>query len=284
MRGGLSLVVAASFAAALASAACGSSEGSGDAPDAGETDAPAPLPDGEAGPDADAGGADATDAADAKKDAVSPPSGFCGKLVPTPKFCDDFDDGDLTDDWDANAVLAGTIDIDDSTSTSQPASFLAKTTALTMVGTGANASIRKTIFGTVTHAKLSFMALLPVVTFSQGIVAIATLDVSTSHYFTLNLRDQDAVPAASLEEFVGGTLTRHVLTKLPPAGTWTRVTIDLDLTAGKANLSFDAEKALDAEPIMAVPGTEATVRLGAVYMEGPVDAFTAHFDDVVLDF
>jgi hypothetical protein len=35
---------------------------------------------------------------------------------------------------------------------------------------------------------------------------------------------------------------------------------------------------------MPLAGTETTVRLGGVYIEGPADAFTAHFDDVVVEF
>jgi hypothetical protein len=145
--------------------------------------------------------------------------------------------------------------------------------------------LRKTVLGDVTHAKLSFSAFFPTVTLTQGAIAIATLDVSLNHFFTLNLRDQDpTAPAASLEEYANGTLTRHVLTRLPPAGVWTRVVIDLDFGAGKANVSFDAQKALDGEPITALAGTEGTIRVGGVYVEGPADVFEARFDDVVLDF
>src|SRR4051812_15445502 len=89
MRGWLLCV-----AAALVCAACGSS-GSGsaavDTPDAGN-DAEPPA-DG-AIPVLD-GGADA-DAPDARKDAIAPADRYCTKLAPKPKFCDDFDDGDLT--------------------------------------------------------------------------------------------------------------------------------------------------------------------------------------------
>ena len=282
MRRGLSLGVAASVAASLACAACGSSGGSSEDPNGpdGEADAAQATQDG-AIPDLDAG---PDTGADAKKDGPPLPTGYCAKLVPSPKFCDDFDDGELMGLWTANAVQSGTIDLDESNATSAPGSFLAQTKALT-VGS-ASAGLRKTILPTVavSRATLSFSAFLPVVNLTKGSVAIATLDVSTNHYFTLNLRDKDAVPAASLEEFVGGSMTRHVLTKLPPAGVWTRVTIDVNLTTGKAVVSFDAVKALDAEPIMAVPGSEATVRIGALYIEGPADAFKANFDDVVVDF
>ena len=280
----LSLGVAACLVAAAFSAACGSSGGSGEGagpdPDAGpaRTD----------GPDGDVPGPDAgrdADPADAKRDVVVSPNHYCAKLSPAPRFCDDFDDGDLTNDWDVNTVLSGsTIALDDAQFASGPFSYVVQTKALTTAGSSGNALLRKTVLGTVKHPKLSFSAFFPSVTFTKGIIAIATLDVSSSHYFTLNLRDQDAVPAASLEEFVGATMTRHVLTRLPPAGVWTRITVDLDFTTGKANVSFGADKALADEPIMAVPGTETTIRLGAVYCEGPADPFLARFDDVVVEF
>lgn len=238
-----------------------------------------PRPDGDL-PDLDAG----SDAADGRKD-VSVPGTGCGALVPKPKFCDDFDDLDLTDDWDQATVLPPSVmDLDDSTFTSAPASFVVATKSVALASSG-NVSLRKTMFGSVSHAQLSFSAFFATTTLTKGLVAIATLDVSLNHFFTLYLRDGDPdAPAATLEELVGGTMTRHVLTALPPAGTWTRIVIDLDLVAGKATVSFGAQKALDAAPITAGVGTEATVRLGAVYVYGPTDPFQASFDDVVVDF
>jgi hypothetical protein len=80
-----------------------------------------------------------------------------------------------------------------------------------------------------------------------------------------------------------GVTTEHALAKLPTAAAWTRVAIDLDLVNGKASVTFDAQKALDAAPITVSAGTEATVRIGAI-IDGPSDAFEAHFDDVVIDY
>ena len=92
-------------------------------------------------------------------------------------------------------------------------------------------------------------------------------------------------PATSptLEEYVGGVITEHMLTALPPIGVWTRVTLDLDLANGKASVSFGAQKALDAVAITPTAGSEATVRIGAI-IDGPSDTFEAHFDDVIVDF
>ena len=261
--------------------------GCGSSSNGGETEAgidaafeAAPATDGDL-PEADAG----RDAADARKDVVIPATSYCAGLVPKPKFCDDFDDGDLTADWDQSTVLApSVIDLDDALYTSAPLSFFVGAKVVAQ-GSSGNASLRKTVLGNVSHVSLAFSARYTTTTIATGLVAIATLDVSLNHYFTLYLRDGDAVaPAAVLEEQAAGVMTRHVLKKLPPAATWTRVVIDLDLVAGRANVSFGAQKALDAEPITALVGTEATIRVGAVYVYGPTDPFEARIDDVVLDF
>ena len=279
MRAGLRGTAAAALALALSTGVgCGSTglgvvEGPDGAPDA------EPPPDGDS-PHLDGGG----DARDARKDGLAPASGYCLGLVPKPRFCDDFDDLDLINNWDQDTVTPPSVmDLDDSTFTSAPVSFGVATKSV-LPGSSANVHLRKTVLGNVPHVQLSFSAIFASTTLTQGLVAIATLDVSSSHYFTLYLRDGDPDGAGALEELVGGTKTRHVLTKLPPAGTWTRITLDLDLAAGKANVTFGAQKALDAAPITAIVGTEATVRLGAVYVYGPTDPFQASFDDVVVDF
>lgn len=263
-------------------AGCGSSEGGAAT---GEADA---TPDGD--PDAtvsDPAEPDArTDAADARRDVVPVGNSYCAKLTPQPRFCDDFDDGDLENNWTSTAVFTGNVgEIADTSFTSTPFSFrvVARSTATAAAN---NALVRTTGFGAVRRAKVAFSTFLPSVTFTKGVVAIANLDLAQSpaHLFTLYLRDGDAVaPTAVLEEYTGGVTTRHLLTGPPPAGVWTRVAIDLDLVAGKASVMFDATKALDAATIGAVPGTEATVRIGAI-IDGPADTFEARFDDVVVDY
>ncbi|MDB5218644.1 MAG: hypothetical protein JWO86_6571 [Myxococcaceae bacterium] len=283
-RSGIGLVAAAICAsAALSSAACGST-GTAD-PGPGIEAGPDAEPDAEPTPDAspvvDAG----PDVADAKPDVVVPPAHFCAGLVPVPKFCDDFDDGDLTNDWTASAVqAAGTVfELDTSTSTSAPASFHVLTTA-EMAAASNNALLRSTTLGTVSHAKLAFSVLLPSVTFTKGAIAIARFHITVNDSYVLYLRGPDAAGnIATLEENVMGVTTEHALAKLPTAAAWTRVAIDLDLVNGKASVTFDAQKALDAAPITVSAGTEATVRIGAI-IDGPSDAFEAHFDDVVIDY
>lgn len=283
MRSALGGTAAAAFALGAA-LGCGSTDvGAGGDGVSFDAEPPVSARDAPDGDGRDAG--DAGDAGDARKDVLTPPSGYCAGLVPKPRFCDDFDDGDLKNNWDqATAVAPTLIDLDDAVFASAPLSFYVLTQKVP-VGSIGNASLRKSVFGNVSRVNLGFSAHFTTSTITKGLVAIATLDVSLSHFFTLYLRDGDPVaPAAILEEQVNGTLTRHLLTRLPPAGTWARIVIDLDLTVGRANVSFGGQKALDAEPITPLVGTEATVRVGAVYLYGAADPFEAHFDDVVVDF
>jgi hypothetical protein len=261
--------------------ACGSAGESGDPPAEGPDAAPLPEPDQDGSlPDGDGG----TDAADASDAVVNPGGRFCTKLAPVPRFCDDFDDGDLTNDWTQSAVAPGALfQLDTSSSTSAPASFhlIAKATS---VAASNNVLLRTTMLGVVKHGKLSFSVFLPSLTFTKGTIAIAQFYVNLDDVYTLYLLGpDDASNIPMLEAFVGGVTTRHMLTTLPPVGMWTRVAIDLDLAGGKASVSFGADKALDAAPISVLTGTEATVRLGAI-IDGPADAFEARFDDVTLDY
>jgi hypothetical protein len=288
------LAVTGAGAAGLGVAAiAGCSASSSSAEEDDGADAAAPPDGGEAAPSEGDARLDATDAGDARDagdaaDARPPPAeagtGFCVTRMPVPRFCDDFDDGDLTNDWTQTAFVPGsTATLDGTSFTSGPASFHVTTPATNALAAN-NALLRLTMFAAVTHPKLSFRTFLPAATFTKGAIAIARLDVSLSHVFTLYLRDMDATaPAASLEEYVSGTTTRHLLTKVPAINAWTQVVLDVDLTNGKANVSFDAQKALDDESVTALAGSEATLRIGAI-IDGPADAFDVRFDDVVLDY
>lgn len=272
--------IAIAFAAAVG---CGSSDGGvTDVVDAGGPEADPPL---EAStPDApvDAG----VDAADTRPEAAPPGTGFCAGLAKAPRFCDDFDNLDFETKWDFLTVLPQSVAaLDDAAFTSAPVSFVALTKAIPAAGgVAGNVSIRKTVLGSVSHATLTFSARFSETTITKGLLAIATLDVSMNHFFTLYLRDDDAAPAAALVEQMPSTQTRHVLTGLPLKALWTKIVIDIDLAGGKANVTFGNDKVLVDAPINGTLGTEATIRLGAVYLFPPAGPLTLNFDDVVLDF
>lgn len=284
--------VAAGFVALLASAhlaACGGvSEGepSDDAgahdervPDAAAPDAGEPSGDDDAG-SSEEGGVDAADAEPA-------PTRYCASLSPTPRFCDDFDDGSLSNGWAfTNVVPPGTIALDTAKASSAPAAMRVSVPALGAMSSGP-AHVRNTILATAPHPRLSFSAFFTNAEVTTGALAIATLDVSLSHFFTLYLRDAAETAETAtvvLEEINGGTTVRHLLTKPPPSGAWTRVTLDVDLAAGHASVTYDGETVLDAAPIATSGGTEVTFRVGGVFVFGPAAPFEAWFDDVVVDY
>lgn len=230
------------------------------------------------------------DAADARPEAAPPGTGFCAGLAKTPRFCDDFDNLDFETKWDQLTVLPQSVaDLDNATFTSAPVSFVALTKAIPgMGGAAGNVSLRKTVFGSVSHTSLAFSGRFSETTITKGLLAIATLDVSMSHFFTLYLRDDgnggNDAPAAALVEQMPSTQTRHVLTGPPVKASWTKIVIDIDLAGAKANVTFGNDKVLVDAPINGTLGTEATIRLGAVYLFPPADPLTLNFDDVVLDF
>ncbi len=267
--------------------ACGDTDDEAPAADAGPDASALPLEDGQT-PD-DAGEPEA--GLDAGPDVIIPPKPDggappCASLQPAPAFCDDFDDGDLKDDWEVLTVSAGSsASLDTNGYASAPASFAARTKAI-VAKDAAFAHLRTTVTGAPSRMRLSFSAFFPTTTLDKGMLAIATVDVSTNHFFTLFLRDGDPdAPGPTLEESVPGTTTRHVLGSPPPANVWTRVVVDIDLGTGKASVSWDATKALDGATIATTPAAQdPTIRVGALYVYGPQDAFEARFDDVLFEY
>jgi hypothetical protein len=222
---------------------------------------------------------------DAVKDASVIDAGpsYCDLLSQKPTFCDDFDHGAGFPTWDAlTKVSPGTATLDMSTSASAPFSLFIQTANTQGVGFG-TVLLRKTVTvaAPATHARLSFSFNPESGPPTVGSFGLATLDLSTSHLFTLYLRDPSATPGAALVE-AAATETRFDLgTALPPPGTWTRIVIDLDLANARANVLFGATHVLTDAAIGTGTGTQPTIRVGALAEATP--AVHARFDDVLLE-
>lgn len=279
MSGARAALAVLGIALASAAAAACSDDAANEAPDGGtapEEDAAAPE---------DAGVPPAADASEAAAPQGDGGPGFCASLPSQPRFCDDFDDGELEDDWTVvNATPPTDTNVDLALDArSAPYAFFGEVDPQP-AGGFANASVRKTVPGAFTRGKLSFAVKLPSLDVGLGDVSIATFDVAGDHFFTLHLRDVDlATPGPSLEESHPSGTKHIALSALPPAGAWTRIVVDLDLAAGKASVDFGGTKVLDGAAIAAEPGTAAVVRVGAVYVEGPTNVFRVLVDDVVYD-
>ncbi len=258
----------------LASAACGTTnEEQPPAHDAGIEDASA----------TDASTTEDVGVPDAGSDGP-PLTGFCNTQSPKPAFCDDFDDDDVDDDWTILTQSNGIGALNETSATSTPASFTVQTAELVKDQT-ANVHLRASMKGKPTRIRFAFNAQFSEVSFTDGAIAYATLDVSSTHYFTLYLRDQDPdAPATTLEEINGATTNRYVLPKTPLKATWTRIVLDVDLAAGSATVSYNNEKVFETSAIVKTPSDEPTIRLGAVYTFGPFPEWEGRFDDVVVSF
>lgn len=167
-----------------------------------------------------------------KEDASPSDAGVDAPIPAGTVFSDDFQDGEIDDDWEVvNVCIGCSLAIDQGALVAKTKSVVTQETAF--------AHVRTTVEGVPSHVRLSFDATFPNVTLTKGTLAIATIDVSQSHFFSLYLRDTDMdAPAASLDEQGGPSPKRHLLTGLPPANTKTRVVIDVDLDAGTANVAF----------------------------------------------
>lgn len=213
---------------------------------------------------------DASTATDSGSDASLPG----GEAV----FSDDFEDGELDDDWDVLNVCSGCA------ATIEQGVFVAKTKSVLAQDT-AFAHVRTTVMGAPSRIRLSFDATFPSVTLAQGTVAIATVDVSTSHFFSLYLRDGDTdAPGPALQEEGLPGSKRHPLAGLPPAGTKTRVSIDIDLGAGTASVAWGGTVVLANSSVAKTTADDPTIRVGLMYVYGPQDPLEVRVDDVLLEY
>jgi hypothetical protein len=276
MHPGRGPVVALSLGLSLG---CGSTESPGQPADAGDERSNV-----EAGPaDASTGDASGDAGLDGARDAEAGGGRWCDTLAPKPAFCDDFDRNDLNVVWDAVVQTTGSALALDQANFRSPPQALAVRSKNAGSNELGNVLVRKTVAGAPARAKLSFDFLGDPAPASGGPVAIATLDMSTSHLFTLYLRDADpTTPGPALvEQPPAGPSVRHPFTP-PSLAQWVRIEIEVDLSAQKASLRFDANAALNQVSIATSTANGPTLRLG-VLTTGPQPAYSARFDNVTLE-
>jgi hypothetical protein len=209
---------------------------------------------------------------------------WCHEHMPPPAYCDDFDQGDLGATWDFfQQAPPGAATLDQAVFVSPPQSFGVVTKKLTGPDFG-TILLRKTIPGPASRARLAFQ-LWADAPQPSGTLAVATLDLSTDHLFTLYLRDDDpSAPGPTLTEQPpgGAPAVRHPFATLPPLGAWTQVAIDLDAAGGSATLTIGDTTVLSAVSIAKATVDGPTIRIGVLAL-GPATPYTMRFDDVALD-
>jgi hypothetical protein len=208
---------------------------------------------------------------------------WCDTVSPKPTFCDDFDVGDLGVTWNFFQQTAPGVGVhDEATFVSAPAAFGVRTKKCAQDETG-TILLRKTIDGSASRAVLAFDMNADAVQ-GDGTLAIATLDLSTTHLLTLYLRDDDPnTPGPTLTEVPpdGGGPVRNPFTAVPAAAKWVHVVLDVDAANGKAVVTFDGAQALSIA-LGKGPVDGPTARLG-VLVTGPAIPYTFDFDNVTFD-
>ena len=217
--------------------------------------------------------------ADAGHDAPGA-GGWCATQSPKPTFCDDFDTGDLGATWDFfQQTPPGVGALDLATFVSAPNAFGVRTKRCADGEIG-SILLRKTVAGGASRAVVAFDVNADAVQ-ASGTLAIATLDLSTTHLLTLYLRDDDPnTPGPTLTEVAPGVSApvRNPFTAVPAAAAFTHVVLDVDAANGHATVAFNGTPALSAA-IAKAPVDSPTIRIG-VLVTGPALPYTFDFDDV----
>ena len=210
-------------------------------------------------------------------------TGYCATHAAGSAFCDDFDHGALGTGWDfVQPTPPGRATLDTITFLSPPAALVVATE---VVADAELASIffRKTEKGSPSRAVLGFDVFADDIQ-ATGTLAVATLDLAVDHLLTLYLRDDDPIAAGpTLTEVAPGAnvAVRNPLAKVPAAGAWSRIELDVDTRRAVAVVRLNGATILTA-PIAKAAAKDPTVRVGAL-VSGPAAAYTLRFDDVTLD-
>lgn len=241
------------------------------------------------GPDGakdDAGDASASGDAGPRPDAA----GACGAQPPpdagaTRAFCDDFDQGDITNRWDDLTLGAGPVDFDGADSVSSPRSL-----RVTLVsGSGSRTS---TVTKTVTTTKQDVT-----VGFDLRLDGPSSTNFGVIEYASVELQPPPSGVAGhsvSLFQFGPGdpqigyhqTAPDHddtsALTPALAIGSWQRVTMRFTFGATPEFFFAINGTVAGAIPIARVTLTGVVVHLGVDTAEANTTA-TLHYDDVTVD-
>jgi hypothetical protein len=242
------------------------------------------LPDG-AGEANSAGNTDG--AADGTRDADA----FCTSLLPSPTFCDDFDENPIGFDWAAPNLVSGAARVFDSTTfTSSPHSLYFTLPQLDGGQVQSIANQRKDFMGTLSGIMVAFAVRVDAMASgtAAGLAAIHGVDTQGG---LLELRFiQTSSGGADLSEArnpgTGFTYRSYGLNRYPLSGQWTRVSFDLGFGPGNvatASATIDGVEALAPTPLQASMAPQPlSVVLGFGYVSPSLGGWKAHYDDVTV--
>lgn len=243
------------------------------------------------------GGADASEAAagdaspEAAGDGGSDGGRWCDSLSPAPMFCDDFDDqGPFTRWTDQNVQNSGALSRD-------PTAFRSAPNALLSVAAASTTSSPACVFlqtnATKSQVHVAYDMQIDARDTSVGYAEINYIRFATPALnFSVYLRvydDPNSTTTLTSEAYLadGGVPAHDVgLAGSPRFDTWSRVTVDLDLTSHTLSATVDGKVAATQtlEPDLYAPGP-VTVNVGIGYTGHPSTAdWDIRYDNVTIDW
>lgn len=239
----------------------------------------------------------ATDAGDAGGDVATPVDAavsadadgaaeaggrFCATLSPAPVLCEDFDGDDPVSSWTVDTKGAQSVVRVSTANVRSSPRALESIVAAELPNYRAGAW-RRSIAGVVNHARLSyslFVAEPPVGSYELALLRFTALDTNRSEFY-LSLRESGAIFG---EQSTSPSLGRELALSLAvPIRRWTRVVIDLVLTAPTSMVvTIDGVEALRQPSMSAAPGV-ASVAAGITYANAPTSSGHVFFDDLVFE-
>jgi hypothetical protein len=244
------------------------------------SDAPAPAEVTEL-PDAQADGSpvvpqpDGAAPVDAASDAPAGP--FCASLVPAPKICEDFDDGQPPLGSDTQIDPGASCAIDTSISLSPSSSYRCSVPPGTTTVTNALLRTLLAFDASATRFVASFAFRPDAAAPTTGNLVIARAFIGSAHAIAIELASPNGPVLREQENPPGGLEKTATISALPAAGAWTRYELLVDLTAKTATLKVGGA----VSATLTLSG--AQYNLFALNIGIQADApFTGRFDDITL--
>lgn len=228
-------------------------------------------------------------AADARSDGSDAAASFCATLSPTPAFCEDFDKGGYAAQFtNSTTSVDGVLGADGLAFTSPPNSLFSKVG--TKASNGEWAYLTRTFTGTAKQVSYAFDLRLDAWGGGEsGVMAGILLDEGTpnEHRLVLYVRSGKTALEELFTKPDGGAVVTsdHALAWAPKLGTWAHVVFSIDPAAKTCAAAIDGNADLTATAMDPswTPGAPS-IEVGFSYIASNTSAWTARFDNVVVDW
>lgn len=247
------------------------------------------------GDDASSGGTDTgssgssgnpNDGSSSGTDGQPQPTFSCAKLTPAPKLCEDFDDNTPPTASITDTGAGSSQGIVDTVSLSPPRSYETKVPGVPSQITYALLETPLDSATPPTKFTVSFDFRPDAAAPANGTLVIARVFLSQTHAVSIEITSEDGPVLREQEGGPPPTLDHasSKMTALPAANAWTHYVLTIDLAGGKAtNAKLEANGAAVVGSF-ALTGQTNSAQLALNLGLQADAAFTAHYDNLVVDY